>query len=153
MVWANPLPSPPPVSYRVKDDCAFSYCSSWNIPSFSNSWVQIFILLSVTSTFKVAVGPNLLTNRNLKQNITIECTKTAIFQLLWPVDFSKRAYTIVCHKMDLLLSRSNTSAILWLGSVKKRYNVDCDKVYPSSLPYEADPVNIIFQHMLRLGSL
>ena len=38
---------------------------------------------------KVAVGPNLSTNRNLKQIITTECTETTIFQLLWPLDISK----------------------------------------------------------------
>ena len=40
---------------------------------------------------KVAVGPKRSTNRNLKQIITIECTKTAIFQLLRPIDISKLA--------------------------------------------------------------
>ena len=40
---------------------------------------------------QVAVGPKRLTNRNLKQIISIECTKTVIFQLLWPIDISKLA--------------------------------------------------------------
>ena len=39
--------------------------------------------------FKVAVGPKWSTNRNLKQIITIECTKTVIFQLLQPLDIPK----------------------------------------------------------------
>ena len=33
---------------------------------------------------KVAVGPKRSANRNLKQIITIDCTKTGIFQLLRP---------------------------------------------------------------------
>ena len=39
--------------------------------------------------FKVAVGPKLWTNINLKQIITTDCTKTALFQLLLPLDMSK----------------------------------------------------------------
>ena len=39
--------------------------------------------------FKVAVGPKRSTNRNLKQIIAIECTKTVILQLLRPLDISK----------------------------------------------------------------
>ena len=41
------------------------------------------------SYVKVAVGPNLSTKRNPKQIITTECAKTAIFQLIWPLDISK----------------------------------------------------------------
>ena len=57
---------------------------------------------------KVAVGPKLWINRNLKA----ECTKTAIFQLLWPLDISKlvgreRAYTIIYYRIDLFFSRRN----------------------------------------------
>ena len=48
---------------------------------FVNSFVVI----------KVAVGPKQSTNRNLKEIITIECTKTVILQLLWPLDISKLA--------------------------------------------------------------
>ena len=40
---------------------------------------------------KVAVGPKRSTNRNLEQIFTIGCTKTVIFQLLWPLDISKLA--------------------------------------------------------------
>ena len=40
---------------------------------------------------KVAVGLKRSTNRNLKQIMTIECTKTVIFQLLRPLDISKLA--------------------------------------------------------------
>ena len=36
-----------------------------------------------------AVGPKRSTNRSLKQIITIECTKTVIFQLLRHLDISK----------------------------------------------------------------
>ena len=60
---------------------------------------------------KVAVRPKRSTNRNVKQIISIECTKTVIFQLLPPLDISKfgkeRAYTMIYHKMNLYLSRSN----------------------------------------------
>ena len=42
-------------------------------------------------SIKVAVGPKRSTNRNLKQIITIDCTKTVIFQLLRPLDISKLA--------------------------------------------------------------
>ena len=38
---------------------------------------------------KVAVGPKPWTNRNLKQTISTDCRKTAIFQLLLPLDISK----------------------------------------------------------------
>ena len=48
-----------------------------------------FELPVVSYTSKVAVEPNLSTNKNLKEIITTECTKTAIFQLLWPLDVSK----------------------------------------------------------------
>ena len=40
---------------------------------------------------KVAVGPRRSTNRNLKEIIMIECTKTVIFQLLRSLDISKLA--------------------------------------------------------------
>ena len=40
---------------------------------------------------KVAVGPKPSTNRNLKEIITIECTKIVIFQLLRPLGISKLA--------------------------------------------------------------
>ena len=40
------------------------------------------------SHLKVADGPKRSTNRNLKKIITIEYTKTVIFQLLWPLDIS-----------------------------------------------------------------
>ena len=61
---------------------------------------------------KVAVGPKRSTNRNLKQIITIECTKTVIIQLLRPSPRylkigKERAYTMIYHKVDLFLSRSN----------------------------------------------
>ena len=60
--------------------------------------------------FKVAVGPNLSTKRNLKQIISTECTKTVIFQLLWPLDNSKlveRESLYNNHTVYLFLSRSN----------------------------------------------
>ena len=50
-----------------------------------------FARLGKIQSFKVAVGPKRSTNRNLKQIITIECTKTVIFQLLRPLDISKFA--------------------------------------------------------------
>ena len=40
---------------------------------------------------KVAVGPKRSTNRNLKEIITIECARTVILQLLWPLGISKLA--------------------------------------------------------------
>ena len=40
------------------------------------------ILGSKCNPVKVAVGPKRSTNRNLKQIITMECTKNVIFQLL-----------------------------------------------------------------------
>ena len=62
--------------------------------------------------FKVAVGPKRSTNRNLKDIITIECTKTVIVQLVRLLGISKfaereRAYTMIYHKMKLFLCRSN----------------------------------------------
>ena len=65
----------------------------------------------------------------------------------------KRAYTIIYHRIDLFLSRRNNASNNWLEIEKKRRNELCDNIYRSSLPYKADSVNIIFQHMLRLGSL
>ena len=57
---------------------------------------------------KIAVGPKRSTNKNLKQIITI---KTVIFQLLRPPTHLKigkeRAYTMIYHKIDSFLSRSN----------------------------------------------
>ena len=54
---------------------------------------------------KVAVGPNLSTNRNLKQVTKSECTKTTTFQLLWTLDISelvdRELNTIINHTMDL----------------------------------------------------
>ena len=44
---------------------------------------------------KVEVGPKRSTKRNLKQIITIECTKTVIFQLLRPPDISKLAKRVL----------------------------------------------------------
>ena len=38
---------------------------------------------------KVAIGSERSTKENLKQIITTEYTKTAIFHLLWPEDISK----------------------------------------------------------------
>ena len=46
--------------------------------------LQLFV-----NVLKVAVGPKRSTNRNLKEIITIECTKTVIFQLLRPLGISK----------------------------------------------------------------
>ena len=77
------------------------------------------------SYLKVAVGPNLLTNRNLKQIITSECTKTAIFQLLWPLDTSKLVerefiqYSII--KWIYFEAEAITLAIIWLEIEKKHY--------------------------------
>ena len=45
--------------------------------------VKLFDFLDFAS-LKVAVGPKRSTNRNLKEIITIKCTKTVIFQLLRP---------------------------------------------------------------------
>ena len=45
----------------------------------------------VGNNIKVAVGPKRSTNRNLKKIISIECTKTVIFQLLWSLGISKLA--------------------------------------------------------------
>ena len=47
------------------------------------------------SHIKVAVGPKRSTNRNFKHIITIECTKTVIFQLLRPLDLSKLAKRVL----------------------------------------------------------
>ena len=65
----------------------------------------------------------------------------------------ERAFSIVCHTMCLFLTEAITLAIIWLEIVKKHYNEFCDNIYQSSLGNKADSVNIIFQHMLRLGSL
>ena len=62
-------------------------------------------------TLKVAVGPTQSTNRNLKEIITTECTKTVIFQLLRAPRHLKigkeRTYTMIYHKVNLFLSRGN----------------------------------------------
>ena len=49
------------------------------------------VVLVCRKGIKVAVGPERSTNRNLKEIITIECTKTVIFQLLRLLDISKLA--------------------------------------------------------------
>ena len=41
-------------------------------------------LVIFNNSLKVMVGPKRSTNRNLKEIITIERTKTVIFQLPWP---------------------------------------------------------------------
>ena len=65
--------------------------------------IHFFVKRITIEDFKVAVGPKRSTNRNLKQIITTECTKAAIFQLLRPPRHLKigreRAYTIIYHKM------------------------------------------------------
>ena len=61
-------------------------------------------------SLKVAAGPYLSTNRSLKQIITTNYTKTAIFQPLAFRHLKVRRegfYTKICHRMDLFLSRSN----------------------------------------------
>ena len=44
-------------------------------------------------------------------SITTECKKTAIFQLFWSLDISKlverELYTVIYHRIDLFLNRSN----------------------------------------------
>ena len=50
---------------------------------------------------------------------------------------------MICHRMDLFLSRSVTLALVCLEIVTKRYDA----------PLKADSVDIIFQHRLRLSSL
>ena len=56
--------------------------------------------------------------------------------------------------MDLFISRGKyVSNFQWLGIVRKHYDELCDKISRSSLPLETDAVDIIFQHMLRHGSL
>ena len=45
----------------------------------------------LNDALKVAVGPKRSTNRNLKEIIAIECTKTVIFQVLRPLSISKLA--------------------------------------------------------------
>ena len=55
-------------------------------------------LAMIVCALKVAVGHKRSTNRNLKQVITIQCTKTVIFQLLRALNISKlakRAYTMI----------------------------------------------------------
>ena len=43
--------------------------------------------------------------------------------------------------------------MIWLEIVTKRYDEFCHKISRSSLPLNKDPMDIIFQHRLRLGSL
>ena len=52
----------------------------------------------ISTSIKVVVGPKRLTNRNLKQIITIQCTKTVKFQLLRPLDISKLVERGLMHE-------------------------------------------------------
>ena len=65
----------------------------------------------------------------------------------------ERVYAIFDHRMDLFLGRSNYVSNDIGRNHREAYNELCDYIYRSSLPYKADSVNIVFQHMLRLGSL
>ena len=63
-------------------------------------------------SIKVAVGPKRSTNRNLKEIIAIECTKTVIFHSASTTPGhlkigKERANTMIYHKMNLFLSRNN----------------------------------------------
>ena len=62
-----------------------------NISSYLLITNQFYFDPGLFIMLKVAVGPKRSTKRNLKQIVTIECTKTVIFQLLRPVDISKLA--------------------------------------------------------------
>ena len=99
------------------------------------------------TNINVAVGPNLSANRNLQQIITTECTKLAIFQLLWPLGISKlvERELIQCSIIEWIYfyAEAITLAMIWLEIAKKRYNELCDNIYRSSLPYKADSVNAI----------
>ena len=78
------------------------------------------------TVFKVAVGPNLSTNKH-QTNYYDRMYRTAIFQLLlWPQDISElaereRAYTIIIQCI-YFYAESITLAIIWPEIVKKRYN-------------------------------
>ena len=93
----------------------------------------------------------------MKQIVLTECTKTAIFQLLWPLDTLKLVqreliqYCII--QCIYFKAEAITLAIIWLEIVKKRYTELCDNVYRSSLLYKADSVNIIFQGLVPVNFL
>ena len=80
--------TPDPSNYHRE----YSPYGSYSLFQFEGSDV-ISVLKNSTEYsfvfFKVAVGPKPWTNRNLKQIITTDCTKAAIFQLLLPLDISK----------------------------------------------------------------
>ena len=63
------------------------------------------------------------------------------------------AYTMIYHKMNLFLSRSNYVGNNMVEIVTKRYDEICHKIYRSALLLKMDSVDIIFQHRLRLCSL
>ena len=142
-------------------DEVYGYWISWpflQVPLFISHMYEHNILGSVHRLLvKVAVGPKRSTNRNLKEIITIECTKTVIFQLLRPLDISKLAkreliqWSII--KWIYFQAEAITLAIIWLEIVTKRYDELRHKISRSSLPLKTDSVDIIFQHRLRLGSL
>ena len=83
----------------------------------------------------------------MKQIITTECTRTAIFQLLWPQAISKlaqrererereRAYTIIYHTMYLFSSRSNNVSNNMVAIVNRQ----SPRLF--SVVYEAKGMNV-----------
>ena len=54
---------------------------------------------------------------------------------------------------NLSYNKAIMLAIIWPEIVKKRYHELCHNIYRGSLLYRSDSVNVMFQHMLRLGSL
>ena len=56
------------------------------VSTIANMFLTRFqaVLAHVNNLIKVAVGSKRSANRNLKEIVTIECTKTVIFKLLRP---------------------------------------------------------------------
>ena len=79
------VPTPP--THQVNVSRKGVLCS----PDFSKFSETPYITETLLLVVKVAVEPERSTNRNLKQIIMIECTKTVIFQLLRHLDISKLA--------------------------------------------------------------
>ena len=73
---------------------------------------------------KVAVVPNPWISRNLKQLITTDCMKTAMFQLLLSLDISKLAQRQLTQQFIIeciyFLAEAIMLAIIWPEIVKKR---------------------------------
>ena len=124
--------------YDLVVKCHFA-CSDSNVPWLSvtseiktNNSVSQAVLASFVKalrliwrlSLRLRLGLSSRQTENLKQIITIKCTKTVIFQLLRPLDISKLAKREFIQgsviKWIYFLAEAFTSATIWLEIVTKQ---------------------------------